>query len=61
MHESTHKDMVLSGVQSLMLLALIRVKQRVVKWVNSVFASVCIALLCRFVLRLFMCLIINAT
>jgi hypothetical protein len=50
---------VLSGMRSLMLPALIMLKQRVVEWASSVFASVCIDLLCRFVLRLFMCLLVQ--
>ena len=41
----------------LILLALTRVKQWVVGWASSVFASACIALLCQFVLKLFMCLL----
>ena len=45
----------LCGVQSLMLPALIRVKQRVVGWASSVFASACIGLLCYIVLRVSMC------
>ena len=59
MHESSHEGMVLSGVQSLMLPSLIRVKRWVVGWVGSVFASACVALLCRFVLRLIMCLLVH--
>ena len=51
--------MVLSGVRSLMLPALIRVKQHVVGWASSVFASVCVALVCRFVFILLMCLLIQ--
>lgn len=46
----------LSGVPSLILLALIRVKHQVVGWASNVFAHACTALLCRFVLTLFMCL-----
>ena len=52
--------MVLSGVRSLMFLALSRVKQQVVGWASSVFASACIALLflaCPYFLYVF----INAT
>ena len=59
MNGSSHEGMVLSGVQPLMLPALIRVKQRVVGWASSVFANVCIALLCQFVLRLFMWLLVQ--
>ena len=36
----------MSGVQSLILPTLIRIKQRVVGWSRSVFASVCTTLLC---------------
>ena len=36
MHGSSHEGMVLSGVRSLMLLALIRVKQRFVGWTRYV-------------------------
>ena len=56
MHGTSHEGMVLSRVQLLVLHALIRVKDRVVGCANSVFASVCIVLLCRYVFRLFMCL-----
>ena len=59
MHGSVDEGMVLSGVRSLMLPALIRGKQQVVMWAGSVFASACIALLCRFPLRLFMCLLVQ--
>ena len=59
MHGSSHEGMVLSSLRSLILRALIRVKQRVVGWASSVFASACIALLCWFVLRLFMCLLVQ--
>ena len=55
MHGSTHKGMVLSGVRSLVLHMLVRLKHWVVGWANNVFASVCISLMCRFVLRLFIC------
>ena len=51
--------MMLSSVQSLKLLALIRVKQRVVGWASSLFVNACIALLCQFVFRLFMCLLVQ--
>jgi hypothetical protein len=40
---------------SMMLPTLIRVKQQVVGWASSAFVGACIALLCLFVLRLFMC------
>jgi hypothetical protein len=50
---------VLSGLQSLMLLTLIKVKQWVVGWTRSVFASACIALLRWFVLRFYMCLLMQ--
>ena len=46
MHGSSHEGMVLSAVWSLMLLALIRIKQWVVGWASSVFANACILLLC---------------
>ena len=59
MHGSSHEGVVLYGMWSFKLLALIMVKQRVVEWASSVFASVCIALLCQFVLRLFMCLLVQ--
>ena len=49
----------LSSVRSLMLRALIKVKQWVVGWASIVFVSACIALLCRFVLRLFMFLLMQ--
>ena len=42
MHGSNHEGMVLSGVRSLMLPVLIRVKQQVMGWTSSVFASKCI-------------------
>jgi hypothetical protein len=58
-HGSSHKGVVLSGVHSLMLLVLIRVKQHVVGWASSVFASACTALACQFVFRLFMCLLMQ--
>ena len=54
---SSYEGMVLSYVWSLMLLAFIRVNQW--WWACSVFVSVCTTLLCRFVLRLFMCLLIQ--
>ena len=38
---------------------LIKVKQRVVGSASSVFASVCTTLLCWFVLKLFMCLLVH--
>ena len=41
MHGSSHEVMVLSSVGSLILQALIRVKQRVVRWAGNVFASAC--------------------
>ena len=59
MHESSHEGMVLLGVQSLMVSALIRVKQRTVGWASSVFTNACTTLLCRCVLRLFMCLLVQ--
>ena len=59
MHGSSHEGMVLSGVRSLMLPTSIRVKQQVVGWASSVFATMHIALLCWFVLRLFMCLLLQ--
>ena len=43
MHGKSHEDIVLLGVQSLILLSLIRVKQRVMGWASSVFANVCAA------------------
>ena len=46
MHESNHEGMVLSGVRSIMLLTLIGVKQWVVGWASSAFASACTTLLC---------------
>ena len=49
----------LSCVQFLMLPTLIRVKQRIVEWASGVFASACTTLLYRFVLRLFMCLLVQ--
>ena len=49
----------LSGVQPLILQALTRVNQWVVGWASSVFVSAWIALLCWFVLRLFMCLLMQ--
>ena len=55
-HGSTHECMVLSSVRSLMLLVFIRVKQRVVGWASSVFD---VDFWCRFVLSLFMCLIMQ--
>ena len=42
-----------------MLPMLIKVKQRVVGSASSVFASVCTTLLCWFVLKLFMCLLVH--
>jgi hypothetical protein len=58
-HGRSHEGMVLSYLQSLILLVLIRVKQWVVGWASSVFASACLALLCWFVLRLCMCLLMQ--
>ena len=55
MHGISHKGMVLPNLRSLILPTLIRVKQQVVGWTSSV----CIAILCRFVLRLFMCLLMQ--
>ena len=55
MHGNTHDGMVLSGVRSLVLHMLIRLKHRVVGWANTVFASACISLICQFVLRFFIC------
>ena len=54
MHGSSHEGMVLSHLQSLMLPTLIKVKQWVVWWTSSVFASACIALLRWLVLRFYM-------
>ena len=42
-----------------MLLVLIRVKQQVVVWASSVFASAWTTTLCWFVLRLFMCVLMQ--
>ena len=58
-HGSSHEGMVLSGVRSLMSPALIRVKQWVVGQASRFFAFVCIALLCRFVLGLFFCFLMQ--
>ena len=49
----------LSKVWSLMLSVLIRVEQQVVGWASSVFTGTCIVLLRWFVLRLFMCLLVQ--
>ena len=59
MHGNSHKGMVLSGVWSLMFMAFIRMRQRIVGWASSVFVSACTTLLCQFVLRLFMCLLMQ--
>ena len=48
-----------SCVWSLMLPVFIREKKRVVGWASSVFAKACIALICHFVLRLFMFLLVQ--
>jgi uncharacterized membrane protein YcaP (DUF421 family) len=42
-----------------MLLALTKVIQQVMGWASSVFTSACTALLCWFVLILFMCLLVQ--
>lgn len=47
MRGSSHEEMVLLGVWSLILPLLIRVKQWVVVWATTVFASACVALLSR--------------
>ena len=49
----------LSSVWSLMLPVLIRVKQWIVVWASSAFTGACIALLCMFVLRLFVYLLVQ--
>jgi hypothetical protein len=55
-HGTSHEGMVWSGVWSLVLHVLIRVMHRILGWARSVFACVRVCcLLCRFVLRLFMC------
>ena len=58
MHGNSHEGMALSSLWSLMLPMLIKVKQQNVGWASSVFVNVCIALLCRFVLRLSMWLVV---
>jgi hypothetical protein len=44
---------------SLMLVVLITVKQQVVVCASNVFYGACIASLCQFVLKLFMCLLVR--
>jgi hypothetical protein len=41
-HGSSYEGMVLSSLQSLLILMLIRVKQGIVEWASSVFTNACI-------------------
>lgn len=52
----SHDGMVFSQVQSLNLPKLVSGKHLVAGWARSVLAKACVALLCRLVHRLFVCL-----
>lgn len=58
-HGSNHEGMVLSCVQFVVLPTFINVKHWVFRWANNVLVSAWIALLWRFVLRLFLCLFLQ--
>lgn len=59
MHGISHEGVVLCGVWSPNLLALISVKQHVMGWANRVHANVYVAMLGLLVLRSFMCVFLH--
>lgn len=59
MHGISHEGVVLYGVWSLNLLALISVEQHVMGWANRVHANACVALLSLLVLGSFMCVFLH--
>lgn len=58
-HGSSHESKEFFGLRSLVLLALTCAKHLAAGWASNVFASMCVALLCRLEWRSFMCMFVQ--